>query len=53
MKINLTNTKPRKMNQKIFTITLPLEPKLKINAIGIKTVKNLLDSFLIWKNNKL
>ena len=28
MKINLTNIKPQKMNQKVFTITLLLESKL-------------------------
>ena len=34
-----------KMSLKIFTITLLLESKFEINAIGINTVKNLLNIF--------
>ena len=45
MKINLTNIKPRKMNQKIFMITLLLGSKFEVNAIGINTVRNLRNIF--------
>ena len=45
MKINLTNIKPRNMNEKIFMITLLLESKFEVNAIDINTVKNLLNIF--------
>ena len=40
------NVKLREMNQKTFTITMLLESKFEVNAIGINTAKNLLDIFL-------
>ena len=39
------NVKLREMNQKTFTITMLLEQKFEVNAIGINTAKNLLDIF--------